>query len=233
MKSLFRIAGLWIVLVALMMFSTSFVGLRYVAVTFNGTFGKQELLPGRKYACVSENDSISVSTCRFYVSKVELLSDGVVQDQLDYKLVDLFDSTQTRISFLYSTYSAVTSIRFQLGIDSTTNVAGVGEGDLDPVKGMYWAWQSGYINMKLEGTSKLCEKDRNEFQYHLGGYASPYNSLQTIELKVDNSNDIQVNVDVEQFFSRTDMKSISHVMSPSVKAVELAGNAAKMFSISE
>lgn len=127
----------------------------------------------------------------------------------------------------------ITSVRFYLGIDSSTNVAGVGQGDLDPTKGMYWAWQSGYINMKLEGNSKLCSKTKNEFQYHLGGYAAPNNALQLIELKLDGNGRYNVKVDVEQFFTRTDMRQIAHVMSPSIKAVELSAHAAKMFSIIE
>jgi hypothetical protein len=220
---------------AVMMCSASFTGLRSVHVSFDGMFGDQKLLQDKKYYCESKKDSISVSTCRFYISSVQLLSNGIVQDQLDYKLIDIFDSTKTHIGFLYSSYVPITSIRFNLGIDSTTNMIGVGEGDLDPTSGMYWAWQSGYINMKLEGNSKLCSKDRGEFQYHLGGYAAPNNSLQVIELNLnaDADNDVHVNVNVEQFFLRTDMKNLAHVMSPSAKAVELAGHAAKMFSIAE
>ena len=42
-------------------------------------------------------------------------------------------------------------IQFNLGIDKQTNLDGVKGGDLDPLKGMYWTWNTGYINIKIEG----------------------------------------------------------------------------------
>ena len=38
-----------------------------------------------------------------------------------------------------------------LGVDSVLNYNGVHEGALDPINGMYWTWQTGYIHCKLEG----------------------------------------------------------------------------------
>jgi hypothetical protein len=44
------------------------------------------------------------------------------------------------------------AIQFNLGLDSLTNVSGALGGDLDPTKGMYWTWQNGYVNFKLQGS---------------------------------------------------------------------------------
>ena len=55
-------------------------------------------------------------------------------------------------------------------------------GDLDPTKGMYWAWQSGYINFKMEGSCSQCLATKNNFEFHLGGYQQPFYAMQTIEL---------------------------------------------------
>lgn len=215
--------------------TTSFVDLANDEFTFTGYFGKEALVKDKKYYCAAKGDSISVSMCRFYISNLEVIDHyGIFGGAgLNYKLIDLFDSTSRTFHVQYYSHGGMDSVKFYLGIDSSTNVAGVGEGDLDPTKGMYWAWQSGFINMKLEGNSNLCSKTRNEFQYHLGGYAAPNNALQLIELKIDGNGHYNVKVDVEQFFNRTDMSHLSHVMSPSVKAVELACHASKMFSIVE
>ncbi|HTF05458.1 MAG TPA: MbnP family protein [Bacteroidia bacterium] len=221
-------------LVTIILFgSSSFIDLRNDQITFTGTFGKEPLVQNKKYFCAAKGDSISVSVCRFYISKVELMAGDLVMGTFDYKLIDLFDSTSRSFRVPFYSHYDITSIRFQLGIDSATNVAGVGGGDLDPTRGMYWSWQSGYINLKLEGSSNLCVKNKNEFQYHLGGYAAPNNALRTVELKVHDTGDFVVNIDVEQFFSRTDMATLSHVMSPSLKAVELSAHAANMFDIRE
>lgn len=215
--------------------NTSFVDMRNDKITFTAFFGKDALVRDKKYFCPAKGDSISVNVCRFYISKVELLAEhDWVMGTYDYKLIDVFDTASASFNVPYYSHMDIESIRFYLGIDSTTNMAGVGEGDLDPTKGMYWAWQSGFINMKLEGNSSLCVKTKNEFQYHLGGYAAPNNALKIVKLDLSQDiGDLNIKVDVEQFFSRIDIGHISHIMSPSVKAVELSSHAARMFSIIE
>jgi hypothetical protein len=41
-----------------------------------------------------------------------------------------------------------------LGIDSIQTVRTDFMGVLDPIHGMFWTWNSGYINVKIEGTSQ-------------------------------------------------------------------------------
>lgn len=201
-------------------------------VAFAGYFGNQKLEQDKKYYCASQGDSVSISTCRFYVMDFQTYSNGKLLSGGGCNLIDLFDSTGNFFEVPPYIIDGVTEIRFKLGIDSATNVAGAGKDDLDPTKGMYWSWQSGYINMKLEGRSNICTKSRGEFQYHLGGYAAPYNGLQTISLKVENyEGNYVINVDVQKFLDHADLKSTPNVMSPSAKAVDLAGYAAEMFSL--
>jgi hypothetical protein len=213
---------------------TSFIDQRSDSFVFTGYFGKEQLVRGKNYFCASKGDSISVSTCRFYISDIVLKEGTTVAGTYTYKLIDLFDTA--RSSFVFPCYAEgnITEISFNLGIDSTTNVSGAKGGDLDPTKGMYWAWQSGYINLKLEGKSNVCKKSRGEYQYHLGGYAAPNNALQRVVLKANNDHgDFCVNVDVEKFFAAADMQAVSNVMSPSANAVKLSAHAAQMFSLPE
>ena len=116
-------------------------------------------------------------------------------------------------------------------IDSVTNVSGALGGDLDPTKGMYWTWQSGYINFKLEGKSNLCPTRKNEFHFHLGGYLHPYNALKTVKLKVQQSTDIAVVFDVKKLFSAIDLKSTNQIMTPMKEAVLISEKVAQAFSI--
>jgi len=124
-----------------------------------------------------------------------------------------------------------TKIKFNLGIDSITNVSGAMGGDLDPTKGMYWTWQSGYINLKLEGKSKLCKTRNNEFQFHLGGYQNGDNALQTIILNVSENKEIDILIDIEQFVAAIDLSEQNQIMSPGKKAVLLSEKFSKIFSI--
>ena len=92
-------------------------------------------------------------------------------------------------------------LAFDIGIDSITNVSGAMGGDLDPTKGMYWTWQSGYINFKLEGTSPDCPARKNEFQFHLGGYAYPNASVQKIALTATGQGNINVQMNLDMFLA--------------------------------
>jgi hypothetical protein len=51
---------------------------------------------------------------------------------------------------------SISKITFSAGIDSLTSTAGIQKGVIDPINGMYWAWQSGYVNFKIEGKSSSC-----------------------------------------------------------------------------
>jgi hypothetical protein len=119
--------------------------------------------------------------------------------------------------------------QFDLGIDSTTNVSGAMGGALDPTNGMYWTWQSGYINFKLEGRSISCDTRNHEFQFHLGGYSIPFSSLQTITFSVKNSRDFILVLDLSQLLNNIDLAKQNHIMSPSLEAIEFSKIVAKSF----
>jgi len=48
-------------------------------------------------------------------------------------------------------------------VDSLANVSGAMSNDLDATKGMYWSWQSGFINLKIEGKSASCKTRKINF----------------------------------------------------------------------
>lgn len=199
-------------------------------LTFKPVYGNSTLL-NQTFVVVS--DSIRFETFRFYISGIQFLwNERVVWDEsTNCHLIDATDEKSQKLTFILPTDLNYNKIRFNLGIDSTINVAGVMGGDLDPTKGMYWTWQSGYINMKLEGISNLCATPNNAFQFHLGGYLSPFASMQTITLDTKGKAAGVINVDVSKFLENLDLKIKNQVMSPCKEAVELSAKAVKMFSI--
>jgi hypothetical protein len=88
------------------------------------------------------------------------------------------------------------------------------------MKGMYWSWQSGFINFKLEGKSNICNTRNHVFQFHIGGYIFPYNTIQHIILPVQNKTNINVKLNIKKLLSQIDLKNVNQVMSPSEKSVE-------------
>jgi len=180
----------------------------------------------------SSNET-TIETFRCYVTHFELWNDKelVWQEENSYHLLDA--EVENSMNFLMKIPSHLNynQVKFQLGIDSTTNTSGAFGGDLDPTKGMFWAWNTGYINFKLEGANPICKTRKNRFQFHLGGYAAPYESVQYIEFPILQKRNITIQIQLNQFLEKIDLASKSNVMMPGEEAVELAQIAKQIFKI--
>lgn len=178
---------------------------------------------------LSDSSKMEITTCRFYVSNFTFYSNNkLVSEQKGAFLIDLENTESLQLTF---PISGVDSVRFNLGIDSSTNVAGILDGDLDPIKGMYWTWNSGYINSKIEGTFTKTNGVKIPFEYHLGGYLPPYQTLQTLTFKCEKSESTLVKLDLSQFISSLEIEQCNNVMIPGPKAVELSKLLTKCFKI--
>lgn len=166
---------------------------------------------------------------KFYLSGIRLLQDDslVWTDAESSRLYDLSEPKPFELNLPQTL--AFNTIRFYVGIDSITNVSGAMGGDLDPVKGMYWSWQSGYINFKAEGRSNTCNNPKKEFQLHLGGYMAPGKALQEVSLRVQQKPAICLQFDLLRFLQASGLEKRSHLMSPGPAAVKLSGLVAQCF----
>lgn len=175
------------------------------------------------------HDYFIADLLKFYLSGICLLQDDslVWTDPQSSHLYDLSEPTPFELDLPQTL--AYNTIRFYVGIDSITNVSGAMGGDLDPVKGMYWSWQSGYINFKAEGRSSACNNPKKEFQLHLGGYMAPDKALQEVSLRVPQKPVICLQFDLLRFLQASDLQKRSHLMSPGPAAVKLSGVAAQCF----
>ncbi|KAB1157702.1 MbnP family protein [Flavobacterium luteum] len=192
-------------------------------------FGKDDLELGKKYVS-TKKDTLQIDVFKFYISNIEIqYSDKKVYNPTNsYHLIDIENSNSLRIPIGYKNNLAIKNVFFNIGIDSTASVSGALEGDLDPTKGMYWAWQSGYINMKIEGKSSSCKTRKNEFQFHIGGYMKPSYAIRKVQLEAKNQ-EIDVSIDVSEFFSAIKLSKINSIMIPGKEAMELADYSIKMF----
>jgi hypothetical protein len=78
-------------------------------------------------------------------------------------------------------YSEVT---FTLGVDASQVNQGAQTGALDPIHGLFWSWNSGYIFMQVEGESPVSTETGHVFQYHVGGYKDVVGSTQANNVKI-------------------------------------------------
>jgi len=136
---------------------------------------------GKKYISLKA-DTFNIHTCKVYLSKFALTYQNKETAVLpnSYFLIDFSDPNTTKISLPIFPKKSIKAISFTIGIDSASNTSGAQSGALDPTLGMYWSWQSGYINWKIEGTSPSTKTRKNSFQFHIGGYLPPNLAARTV-----------------------------------------------------
>ncbi len=204
------------------------------SIVFKPTFQSKKLVLNEKYYPLSGRDSILIETCKFYISTIELLckKEVVYKEENSFHLVDAADSVSANLLLNVPPNIVFDAIRFNVGIDSITNYGGALGGDLDPTKGMYWTWQNGYINFKLEGRSSLCATRNQEFVFHLGGYQYPQNTLQNISLNIQKRSQVNIDIAIDKWLSTLNLKEQNHVMSPNDLAVKLSNQLSTIFAVS-
>ena len=203
-----------------------------IQINFHYAFGAGELKLDHYYS-LDNSDSIEINTLKFYISNLVLLNDDepVLTEAKSYHLINAEDKNTSTLKLPIDKRVNYNTLSFNLGIDSLTNVSGVMANDLDPSNNMYWTWQSGYINIKLEGHSNQSLARKSEFKFHLGGYQYPFNSLQKVQLKVIQSDSIEIELDLAEVISEMKLAELDHVMSPSLPAVEMSVGIANKFHI--
>ncbi len=197
-------------------------------------FKQTPLLPDTP--CMSAaGDAYALHQLRFYLGHFTFYRGKTpIFQKKAYHLLDFEDETSLALAFHFPENTVFDSLVFNLGVDSLTTASGAMGDDLDPTKGMFWAWQSGYINFKMEGVSKKCPARNGEFQFHLGGYLPPFQSVQQVSIKVgrkEDRTDLQLTFDLAPFFEKVDWVHHHHIMSPGAEAVRLSGILANSFGV--
>lgn len=147
-----------------------------------------------------------------------------------------------------------TKVEFMLGVDSLRNTMNISErqGVLDPTgaaQGMYWTWNSGYIHVVFEGSSREIPTDvvpSQKFLFHIGGFggynAPTPNNTRIIQLDLNangkllaNSaqhSTININVDFNKFFNAVHPINIAEtpLLMNDADGIKLADNAVWMFN---
>ncbi len=212
-----------------------------VEIDLRAVFKNRILRTGDKPYVSPHGDTFYVDIFRFYITNISFLGERSVTLTNSH----LFDVADTNsYSFLVKNVppGVYHSVRFIVGVDSIANVSGANSGDLDPVNGMYWAWNSGYIMAKFEGHSNVCKTLHNAFEFHIGGYMTPYNAARTVTLKIpeefrvgrQSMPGISLTADVAAWFAdKLDLSRTNSIMIPGKNACMMADNYAKMFFIDE
>lgn len=213
-----------------------------ILLKFSNSVGNQALQLNTAYTNAF-GESFTPKTFRYYITNISVKNNSGQTEILPatYFLVSE-DSAASKTIQLQVQSNNITSVQFLLGVDSTRNVSGTQTGALDPVLGMFWTWNTGYITAKLEGNSPVSTIPQNAFQYHIGGFKTGENTTRNIQLSLANAAQpktgqpaiIYIQADVLKWFSGVHQLKIADnafVHSPGALAVKYADNFANMFSI--
>jgi hypothetical protein len=171
-------------------------------------------------------DSLIFHELKLYLSDFQFEKETRKQVLVGPRFIDLEDPNSLQLfpDFLVAEYQ---SLRFHFGLDSSYHVSESVDGPLNPMNGMYWAWNSGYIQFKCTGTSSSIPLTDQTFEYHLGGYRQPFETIVPIQLVIKGNNLI---LDIKPFFEHTvDFQEVQRVMIPVRMAKTYCQELSKLF----
>jgi len=180
-----------------------------VEIEFSNAVGNIGLLYNQNY--LNEAGQVfTVSKFKYYISNIKFTEDdGTVYAPESYFLIDQDVPSSKKITLENVPAGIYKNVSFTIGIDSARNCSGAQTGALDPMNGMFWDWNTGYIFFKLEGHSDAAPGSGTNLIFHTGGYKLPYNCIrsvspslggQTFEVKSGRSPNIHYKTDILEIF---------------------------------
>lgn len=149
-------------------------------VEISHVVGAAPLQADRSYPTAA-GDEFAVTKLRYYLSNVRLRrQDGSwfaarqnPASSEGYYLIDEAVAGSKAFEIAGVPAGTYDGIEFLVGIDAARNTAGAQTGTLDPARGLFWTWKSGYIFFLFEGRSPQSTAAGQALTYHIGGAAEP------------------------------------------------------------
>ncbi|QRR04005.1 hypothetical protein HWI92_02230 [Dyadobacter sandarakinus] len=165
---------------------------------FDNVVGDKNLVLNSVTYKNAAGEDFIVTRFNYFISNIKLTkADGsvfTVPQDSSYFLIKEDTKTSQFVTLNNVPAGDYTGAEFMVGVDSARNTAPIEkrQGILDPSgsmtdDGMYWAWNSGYIFVKLEGTSSKGNPVNGKFYYHIGLFGG-YN-----DKTVNNTRVVKVN----------------------------------------
>lgn len=110
-----------------------------------------------------------VDLLKYYISNFTLIKDDSTEYNIgNHDLIDAADAATCTIDAKNIPNGNYIGLRITLGIDSVYNHTGDQEGDLNPMYGMLWTWNTGYIFFKHEGSFVNSSSQTQNLLFHYG-----------------------------------------------------------------
>ena len=184
-------------------------------------------------------EAYQLTKLKYYVSDLKLHKPKTAHTEKSIYLIDIAGQDSVLMDVAPGTYKALT---FTLGVDSLFNCSGAQEGPLDPLNGMFWSWNSGYVFFKMEGYSSSSTADLQRIEQHIGGYLGSHKASADIVLplqeplivEASGMKTIAITMDLDKYWKGKNeirIASTALIMVPGALAIKSAQNFPGMFSI--
>ena len=209
-----------------------------LAIVFDHYVGDRQMTLDTVTYLNGLDQQFTVTKFKYYIGNICLHRVSGSSVQLgDYHLISEEEPESKTVVLHNLPAGNYATIDFIVGVDSMQNCSGAQEGALDAANGMFWAWNTGYIFLKLEGKAPASKSPGNIFEYHIGGYKAPANCIRHISLKLKDleipaSNKLHIKVDAAECMktpTTIDLSKLSSVTDFHNAAV-IADNYSDMFS---
>ena len=189
-----------------------------------------------------KGDTFTISKFNYYISNVVLTKtdNSIFVVPNSYYLVQAGQAGSNLITLGNVPAAGYKSIQLMLGVDSARNTSGAQSGDLDPGKGMFWSWTTGYIMLKLEGKAQTSSASNKLIEYHMGGFKGPNKTQRIFNLNFaggtayvtkSGSTKITLSVNANELFQSPtliDFANLPIITQAGVNAKTMADNYADM-----
>lgn len=140
-----------------------------VRVSVSNMVGSEAVKMGGLSYTNAAGNRYSVEMLKYYISHFTLIRDDSVEIVgAGHELIDEGDSSSRHFTLDSIPNGRYVGVRFYFGVDYDHNHSGDQFGDLDPMHGMIWTWNTGYIFFKHEGRFVSKQDTNTVLSYHLG-----------------------------------------------------------------
>ena len=208
-----------------------------LTIQFKHKMGSRELQLFNESYVNPFGEPVIITRFKYYISHLIITGADQKETGLSDKTFLIDESEPDSKTLTFSTsITAPQSLSFVIGVDSILNVSGVQTGSLDPLNGMFWTWNSGYIFARLEGKSDSSHAPAHLVNWDVGGFKAPFNTSRKITLDLTNATGpvITVEADLLKWFNASHAIYIAQAPlchQPGRLAMQLADNYSRMFSI--
>lgn len=213
-----------------------------VKLEFFNNVGASSLNLNNQWYINENGDSFTVSKFNYYISNVVLTGpNGASYAETEsYHLVQQNDESTRSFDMSDIPAASYDTISFVIGVDEIRNTSGAQTGALDPLNGMFWDWNTGYIMLKLEGHSP--KAPGGNIAFHCGGFNGRNTAIRNIKMALpqavtvtqNNTPHIHLTADVLAMFkspNKIDFSTFYLLTSTGDQVKLLADNYANLFTI--